>query len=937
VARGRIVTIGRVREVEGWSARLTDGLRSGPTAVLIEGEPGVGKTTVWASVVDHASVRGIRVLRSRPSEPETAVSYSAVGDLMTDIADGQLASLPEPQRRALEIACLRREPVRPVDDVRLIGTALASVLRTVTRSEPVVLAIDDAQWLDLPSASALTYGLRRLAGERLGVLLTRRSNGSPEPPLGLGDPSSWSLERAELGPLDPGPLAELIKARLGLELSRRRSRRLHALSGGNPLLALEMARAVAGADDDAGIWRALARSADIASVIGRRIAIQPPRTRLALAAAAALSEPSLDQIASVLGSARSAAIALRNAESAAIVHLDGRRIRFEHPLLAAASYGALGEAERFRLQRILADTVADPEVRARHLALGHSEPDEQAAAAISAGAQRASARGAQDAAADLAEAALRLTPPDDLPAVGQRTMAAAVHHARAGELRRARWLCEQLLPSVPAGHLRSGILRLIGESHLQEESFSEGVEALRQAAAEAGDDPEVRLPIDLRLAYALVNGLRPHDARVHGRRAAADARRISSGPLIAIGLAVEEITRFFVGRPARPAALERALALEARDSEEPALLRPSLIVGLIDCVTGRHRRAKALFAGIVDAARTLGDDASLVPALMYESWAAVLCGEIDAARSSAEEAASVAHTAGTPIARAHALLATGRVAVLVEEGETARSDALLAEELYRAAGATSDVLLPIGLRSSLAWALDDAASTVSILGGPLEEHLAAGFTVAMHAFVVDLLEAHIALGNEREARELVRRFEAAAGHGGPFQASVAGRGRALLLAREGRLREALAEVEDALRELTKIDPLPYEVARTLLVKGRIERRMKRRASARTTLEAARDGFAGLGARHWVARTEAELDRIGGPAPDELTPAERRVAELAARGLTNKQVAVQAFVTPKSVEGILDRVYGKLGIHSRAELGAWAAARNGGRAGRDADR
>ena len=172
------MAIGRDFEVErGWEHLATGGETS-PIAVLIEGEPGIGKSAVWTAIADRAADAGARILAARPAEPETAVSYSAIGDLLLDVTTDELAGLPEPQRRSLEVASLRIEPTRPVDDVRLVGTALASLLRTLAGRQHVVVAIDDVQWLDLASSRALAYGLRRVSSTAVGALLTRRVNGA---------------------------------------------------------------------------------------------------------------------------------------------------------------------------------------------------------------------------------------------------------------------------------------------------------------------------------------------------------------------------------------------------------------------------------------------------------------------------------------------------------------------------------------------------------------------------------------------------------------------------------------------------------------------------------------------------------------------------------------------------------------------------------------
>ena len=217
-----------------------------PAALLLEGEAGIGKSTVWRHGVELARANGFRVLETRPSESETALSFAGLGDLLGEAAYEVLPELPPPQARALEIALLLRDPGGAPPDQRGISTAFLGALRVLARRRSLLVAVDDVQWLDAPSLAVLEYAARRLRDEPVALLLTRRLVGD-DAPLTLERALGERLSRVAIGPLSLGSLHRLLRERLEVPLPRPLLRRIHELSGGNPFFALELARAQTGA------------------------------------------------------------------------------------------------------------------------------------------------------------------------------------------------------------------------------------------------------------------------------------------------------------------------------------------------------------------------------------------------------------------------------------------------------------------------------------------------------------------------------------------------------------------------------------------------------------------------------------------------------------------------------------------------------------------
>ena len=440
-------------------AEFLDARASLPALLLLDGQAGIGKTTLWRQGIDLAAANGYRVLSCTASSSEARLSFVALGDLLGDALEEVMPALPPPQANALAVALLVAEAEGSSPDQRAIALAVLGALRILAKSQPVLIAVDDLQWLDRPSAFVLQFALRRLRSEQVGFLLALRQAEESSTSLALqGVLPDGPVRRLRVGPLSAGALHRLLSDRLELVLSRPKLRRLRELSGGNPFYALELGRAVRRGAIQLEAGEPLPGS--LAGLVRDRLMLLPHDARTALLAASALSHPTLELVDHVAGGR--AGDRLAPAVAGHVIELDGNRIRFTHPLLTSGVYAEADPGERSAIHRRLAEVLRDPEERARHMALGADGPDEDVAAALAHAAQSARDRGALASAAELSELARPLTPDEMAESRHRRTVDAAIFAWEVGEAERARELLTEAQSTAPPGTRRGEILYWLG-------------------------------------------------------------------------------------------------------------------------------------------------------------------------------------------------------------------------------------------------------------------------------------------------------------------------------------------------------------------------------------------------------------------------------------------------------------------------------------------
>lgn len=618
-------------------------------------------------------------------------------------------------------------------------------------------------------------------------------------------------------------------------------------------------------------------------------------------------------------------MALGPAELAQVIRVgsDGG-IVFSHPLYAAAVYESTPIARRRALHRQLAGVVGEPDEKARHLALATTAPDEDVARMLEDGARQARTRGAWQSAAELLEQARAFTPTDRSDDAVRRGIAAAEHHAHAGDRGRASSLLEGLIERLSAGPLRADALRLLGEVRYNAESFREAVRLFEEAAQNA-TDPGLLTEIKLDLAYAAYQASPDQLAAIaaHVERALELAASSGDGGLYAQALALHTLSEYLLGRGLSWDRLEQALALEDTGRVIPLQRTPSAVSAQLLLYAGRLSEARHRLTAVRQRAIDRGDESDLSYFLSLLAWLETQAGNLVAAEAFAEDATFVASLTGgksmLPFAcTMEALVAAARGDIDRPRSKCDEATLLSRQTNFRLAGewiVTARCLAELSVDNMVGvWR---AAERVT---GYWEANPIRG-PVGMW-FLPDVLEALIALGELDRATTFL----------GPFQASAERLDRVwglatserccgLLLAARGDLSRAVDHFQKALTYHAQLD-MPFAFGRTLLCLGRVYRRRKLRRDAREALSRALEIFERIGTPLWAAKTRAELDRTHiREAPLGLTPSEQTVAELAASGLTNKQIAKQLFISPRTVESNLARIYAKLRIGSRAELGA----------------
>lgn len=916
--------VGREAEL-GVATEFLDRLQPGPTALLIRGEPGIGKSALWLRVVAAASDRGLRVLTARPAQAEAQLAFAGLADLLDPAADEVLPALPAPQRTALAVALLREEPRDRAVDQRAVSAAALSALRLLATASPVLVAVDDLHWLDRPSAAVLEFAARRVESMPIGLLACIRPDTPTSAPTVADAWPADRLTRLDLQPLSLAAIHEILKAALGRPLPRRVVTRIQRVAAGNAFYALELARTLGDpprADD------AVQLPDDLRELVAARIAGLPTSVRAALLAVAAQRAATVDLVSAATGGSRVAAQrALHRAQDAGIVVIDGSAVRFVHPLFAAGVYATAPATFRQRVHRRLAALVEEREERAQHLALATPAPDPQLAADLDDAAESARARGAPEAAAELVEAARRLTPTRLTADAQRRAVRAAEYHFHAGELARARELLDGVLRQQPVDAVRAEALRTLAEIHYHELSLPEAIRLFEEALEYTGSNRALRSSIELHLAFAANAAGNWAAAEPHARNALNAAEQLQDWPVVAEALAVTVILEYLLGRGLDERRLMRALELEDPQRQTTIEMRPTLIAAHLMLYEGRLERSRDLFLALRLRVIDRGEESDLPFPTSYLVWAETMRGDLVAASRYADEALASAVHVGMDTGRCWALAFGALCAGYAGDVQATRR---AAEEALALAPTTGVVIAAIWARwglAVLALSQGDAAAADAALDTLTRSVESAGIAEPIRcAYLSDHIEALIALGQfERADRLTVMLEEAGERHARDWVRHQAGRCRALLFAAAGNLDAAARAVDDALEIGHRIEHR-LDYARTLLVSAQIERRRRRRATARHRCDQAATIFEQGGARLWAERARDEQLRTAArPGGAELTDTERRVAELASSGHTNRQVAAALFVSPKTVEANLARIYAKLGIHSRAELGSLIGA------------
>jgi DNA-binding CsgD family transcriptional regulator len=911
-------------ELEG----LLDRCARSSRAMQIEGAAGMGKTALWREGLARAHRRSYRVLTARPVETETKLSFAGLTDLLEPVIDDVLPELPEPQRRSFEVALLLA-PGRVRPDPRGVAAAFLNALRVLSRDRPVLVGVDDLQWLDSSSHQAVAFAARRLGPESVGFLVTRRAaegDGSA-PELEQALPEEW-LRKVQLGPLSVTALHHLVEADLGNAVPRPLLRRIYDVSEGNPFFALEQARALRQAGLTLGTGHELPVPGTLRSLVQGRLARIPQGEREALLAVAALAAPTRELLVSFAGALDNGWPPLMSAFESKIVEVTDGVVRFTHPLLRSILYADTPLPVRQDVHRRLAEIVGDPEESARHLALSVDGPDEAIAVQLEAASLVASARGAPSSAGELLELAIGMTSPADRSTLRERHVHAGRQWAAAGDTSRAIALLEVAVSISEPGCARAASVVELGGAVGSSGNWRAAAALYSGVLEEPCDEARVRISLEKGLGWIRHMLGDVCAAERHAHAAVALAETLGEQAVLAETLADLALIQMLRGREDYRATMDRALALgpggqygvPADDTALAYWWLPAWQNALLLTWAGELDDAQECLEALHRLAAERGDEQTLPFALACLSKIAFHKDDWAAAAAYADEAYDASVSA--PGERVFTLVPKALVEAHRGNVQAARE---AGEEGFRLAEMTGIVSARIdhqAVQGSLALSLGDldaAHRFLASLPDDLERH---GFAEpAVFRFHPDLVETLVARGEIAEAEEQLAVLEAC-GERLPSSWALAGaaRCRGLLHAAGGDETGAFAQFESALAEHDRAGER-FERARTLLVYGVALRRARRKRAAREALDEAAAIFDGLGAVVWSERARGESTRVSGAAPRSggLTETEHRIMDLATAGRSNKQIAAELHVTVRTVESNLTRIYRKLGVSSRAQL------------------
>jgi DNA-binding CsgD family transcriptional regulator len=907
--------LGREAELATLGAFL-DRLPGGPDALVLAGAPGAGKTTLLRAGAELGARRGFTVVHTLPVRSELPLAFAGLADLLEQHLESVIGQLPAPQAEALRVALLLAQAPPQPPEPRVIAAGFRSAVGALARARPVLLVIDDVQWLDRPSQAAVGFTVRRLAHEPVGLLCAQRtSQPGQELPLELAR-ARLRAGLVPVGGLSFGALHRLLQVRLGLAFSHLALRRIEAASGGNPFIALEIGRALARRGLTSAPPATLPVPETVSGLVAERLGELPPAVLDAVRLVAVMPDA---PVAQYLAAGASGAD-LDEAVLAGVLEPESGRLRFSHPLLASAVAASTPPVRLRELHLVAARHAPLAEARVRHRALAADAPSGSVAAELDVAARAAAARGAPATAAELSGLAASLTPSADAAAGARRRLDAARQLALAGEMRAAVASLEQITGSMPAGPERSEALWQLGL--LMEHDYRRATELMERALTEAGDDPARTAVIRMDLAdiWSIRGDLRR--AIACAERGRADAERAGDPAMLASSLAQVFEHSWMSGATADEQQLARALELERGAGRLLLRTPPSWVAGWYAISRGHLDEAEARLGRVLRQAETENVEYWRAHVLSRLSRVALLRGDPARAADLAEEGLAIAEQLDLPHTTSALLYSCGLVALHRGQAGPVRQLAGRGAELSSQIDDPAYMILHQALPGSLDLALGDYPVAAARLGPLASRLLSFGARRLGTNFAVgDAVEALAGTGDLDEAARLTAALTSSVSD--PVAAAVAARCRSALASARGDASAAAAELADAVRWHDQVSPMPAERGRTLLALGAVLRRLKQRGSARGALAEALGQFEAAGARLWAERARAEQARVSGraPGPRELTETEQRVAALVAGGLTNRQVAAELFVTVRAVESTLTKAYAKLGIQSRTQLAA----------------
>lgn len=872
-------------------------------ALVMSGPPGVGKTTLWEAAVSMAREGGLGILRARAAEAETSMPFATLSDLFDGVGAEILARIPTPQQRAIDVALLRAEPTALSSEPHAIALGVLNILRSSADSRPMLVAVDDVQWADAASTDALAFALRRLSAERIRVLLSRRTGRRTPVESAIGRAASIELV---VGGLSLGALRRLLRTRLGLTFPRRLALQLLESTLGNPLFALEIGRALTESGVPA-IGEGLPLPDSLDDLLGARVTASADARRALLAVALGGGLTVADLAAVVGEEAADAAL------DASLLVQEHGRLRPSHPLFATSAIHRSSTREQRALHRLLAGIAPDPVRRARHLASAAEGPDPNLAAIVAAGAAGAVARGATEQAIELAGLALKLTPAGDVSR-DEHVLRLGEYLHLAGEGPRLKQLFDAELGTLAPGEARARGHLLLARVP---DSVADYEDQLDAALRESTGFDEIRTQVlaeqSIDASMSWLERLDEAEAKALEALALAPAGRSRAEALFAVAW-----VRIMRGLPI-------ADLRSSRDDDAERVIDYSYslerVEGIRLAFRGCLKEARAIFVHGQAQAIDHGQEEAGASYALQRCELELRAGNRVAAERIIDEIETWDDTMplGT---RSNTARLRSLAAALRGDAEDAGRWAAKTIELV--VGQRWDELEARRARGVAALAAGEPRRAVDDLLA-VWRHTEAEGIADPGAFPVapDLVEAAHAVGDGALAAEVSARLaELCEAQGHPWGLASVWRCHGLAALAAGDDDDVARA--DLLAAADRYDELGchFDAARTLLALGRHARRSRKWGEARHALERSVGTFERLGCDGWAAQGRDLLGKVGGRRPSDtttLTPTERRVADLASRGSSNKEIAAALFVGVHTVEVHLSHAYAKLGVRSRAQL------------------
>ncbi|WP_265565713.1 helix-turn-helix transcriptional regulator [Streptomyces hygroscopicus] len=915
------LVIGREELLAGAREQLADG-----GSVLVHGPAGIGKSTVLRALAAEYGEAVRTVLRCSATESESHLPFLALADLLGLVVDEVAYQLPAPQRTALESALTGRGESTLQRDGLALRLAVLSTLRALAARGPVLIVADDLQWLDPASAELLGFAARRLGGTPVQMLCAVRTHTQPQGQehdryLSASPPDTLAVR---VDPLSRTDVADLLDHRGYTGLPRSTVRDIHRTSGGNPLFALELGRALFESTTPPSPGEPLPVPTSLRVLVLNRLEALSAEARRTLLVASAGARPTLALLRAAGRENAEAETAQAAALGLLVTERDTPGVRFAHPLISAALYAEAGAQERRAAHAALSTAASDPIERARHLALATTGTDPRVAARLGEAAAVARDRGAPSVAAELGLLAARHTPAEAAPGPDARRLQAAEDALTAGETDFARDIAHEVLAhaSEPTERVRAWMVVIDAAGH----AMAEVDAVFPQALSDAGDDPRLLTLVHYQLAWRalLVEGDFDR-AREEAALAADLAARAGDRRNELLALAFQAQAETLMGHPDAPATIKRAL----KEPQDPRVACDHNGAGAVRfrwlIMSDQLAEARKTISALLREVRRRGMVEAEVHFLRGLAETELRAGHCGRALDLARESLRLARDTGIGEAASAMVTSFAEAA----GGEVDRA-LMLAREAVARAEEDGDVIYLSRALAALGHAqlvAGDGAGTVESLRRVRELEEGLGVTdPARGRWHGDLAEALVRVGEPAEAQDVID----------------ATRPRALRLGRESVLaaldraealvRAARGETEAAERQLTsaqdRLAKLGYglEEARAAYVLAGLR---TPRPGPRSYDDAARL-FRRCRAMPWLRQVETATvtgsaqPPLAAAALDTLAATERQVAALVMEGATNREIAARLFISVKTVEATLTRVYRKLGIRSRVDIVRLAA-------------